>query len=203
MKKSIRSALLSSAVAVGATLMLSFAAAPANAATAGAPPQPSASGGTVTICQGTDLSLNDPVTGSPLALDEQQRLIDHLTYKCQHPNMPAHGSSLAVAGSRMVSPNKTISGVGELIAHLVITTGSVEWWTSASSMSWGPTKTLDCEYRVNNGTWTGCGSAGGSGSSLTTRTNGICYPPGTEVEVEAWLHLGGADYWDDAWGKAI
>ncbi|GIT80154.1 hypothetical protein LLS1_18230 [Leifsonia sp. LS1] len=143
--------------------------------------------------------MNDPTTGAPLSLDEQQELIDHFAWKCAHPAAAeaAHGST-QVSG-RGMSPNKVINGVGDVAAHLTITVGSVVWSTTASSLASGYKK-LDCTSRQNNGPWSACGSAAGSGTSLSTRTNYICPPKGQEFEVEAWLRYNGADYWDDAWG---
>jgi hypothetical protein len=113
------------ALGLGASLA---AVAPASAATA---PVPSASGGVVTICPGTEVNLNDVSTGQPLALQTQRDMIAHFQWKCAHPNAGTHGATIA-GGGRSMSPRKFISGVGDLTAHLVITVGSVTWWTTAS-----------------------------------------------------------------------
>jgi hypothetical protein len=181
------------ATLIGASLA---AMAPASAATVASP---SESGGIVTICPGTDVDLNDVTSGQPLPIQTQRDMIAHFQWKCAHPNAGTHGSTVTSSG-RTMSPNKSISGVGELIAHLVITVGSVTWWTTASSMPVGPDRTLECTSRINNGTWGNCGNAEGTGSALTTRTNSYCPPKGQEFEVEAWLLTSGGDYWDDAYG---
>ncbi|NUU05146.1 hypothetical protein [Leifsonia sp. C5G2] len=155
-------------------------------------------GGAVTICPGTTVDLNDQRTGAPLSLDHQQRVIDFFSWKCAHPYAGPKGST-APAG-RTVTPMKYINRVGDLSADLLISPGNLEWWTTASSMTTGTYRHLYCESRMSYGTWADCGDADGSGSSLRTRLNQICPQKGQHFEVEAFLAVGGSDYFDTAEG---
>jgi hypothetical protein len=194
MKPLVRRALFGAAITVLTAAGALAAATPASAAE----PAPSSSGGVVTICPGTEVSLDDQDTGAPLALGEQQALIDHFELRCAHPTTASQGAISTTSGGRTVSPNKSVA-IGDVTAHLTITPGNVVWSTTASSLPSG-TKKLNCTSRVNGGTWHDCGEATGTGSSLSTRTNQTCPPKGQKWEVEAFLRYGSADYWDVASG---
>lgn len=94
----------------------------------------------------------------------------------------------------------TDTGVGYLSADLVINPGQTSYWTDVSSMPVGPYKTLSCQVSWNYGPYEDCGSSSGTGSWLSTVTNQTCPAPGQNIEVDAWLDIYGAQYWDPAYG---
>jgi hypothetical protein len=162
-------------------------------------PSPSPSGGIVTVCPGTTVDL-DSSNGTPLPLDVQQRMITVMSWRCTHPDAPARGMFTPGSNANFVSPMGTTFPIGYVAAHLSISPGSLSYHTTASSMSYGPSKTLDCVIQFNGGPGENCGSASGTGTSLSTRTNLECPAPGQHVEVTAWLLLGGSEYYDSAYG---
>jgi hypothetical protein len=200
MKSSMRKWLVSAAVGASAGALLLLGAGPANAATI-TTPAVSPSGGIVTVCSGTTANLDDE-TGVPLPLDQQQRLLNVLAWKCAHPNAPARGMFTLGSDANFASPmGTTIPGVGYLAAHLSISPGLMSWHTSASSMTYGPQRTLECVIQYNGGAASDCGDASGPGTSLTTRTNtAFCPAPGESIEVTAWLGIGRSEYYDSAYG---
>lgn len=190
---------LLAATAVAALALVGTQTADA-ATTAG--PNPSPDGGVITVCPGTSLSLDDTM-GIPLPVADQQALIDATTFMCDHPVLPqssqvgANSSSLAG-----VAPNAVvIDGVGYLAAQLSISPGAFSANAAASSMPYGPQKTLSCEYRIGGGAWQECGGPITTVDTYaSTSTVGFCPVPGLLAEVYAFLTYGGADYYDYASG---
>ena len=183
------------AAIAGLTAIIMSLAAPADAASTSSSP------GVVTICSGTELSTTDSL-GKPLSPSQLKVYEDFLALKCANPNAPSHGSAV-IGASQGVSPLHVISGVGDLTAHATVTPGNMYWWTTASSMPTGTSKTLNCMDQFNYGTFVACGSASGSGSSLSTVTNWICPVPGIHYVVEAFLTYKGSDYWDTKEGTTL
>jgi hypothetical protein len=196
LKSSVRKALTCASIGLSVGMAVLLGAAPANAATSA--PVPSATGGTVTVCAGTRANLNDS-TGKPLPLDVQQRMIDHLTWKCANPGASSHGMYTQGAKTGM-TPLGTTTPQGYLSANLSISPGLMTWSTTANSMSYGTQRTLDCQWQQAGSSWSDCGSQSGTGTSLSTRTNQDCPVPGESVEVDAWLTVGRTQYYDAAYG---
>jgi hypothetical protein len=97
-------------------------AAPANAASP--TPSPSASGGTVTVCPGNTVDLND-AAGKPLPIADQQDLITAIKDYC---------STISGSHSSQLFVQPDASRIGHLAAHIFVTPANLTFYTTASSM---------------------------------------------------------------------
>lgn len=194
------------ALAVAALALVGSAAvAPANAAGGPSAPTNSSADGIVTVCPGVSYNSSIDAAGNPLTNKQVATLAKHMEYRCAHPGMknsntpPQTKSKGKLSGPGSVTPNASVLG-GDLTAFLYMSTDGnwLNYFTQAVSMPSGD-KTLTCEIAWNNGAWSDCGDATGTGSTLSTRNNqSPCPPTGNHIEVTAWLDYGGAQYWDSA-----
>jgi hypothetical protein len=173
------------AVIFGTTLVVAvlsgYGATSASAAT------PAPTPGIVTVCAGNTVKLTDD-QGAPLSAAAQAGLLAAIEHICQSGTAPAG-----------VGPQPLASRIGYLAAHISVAPGLLSFHTTASSMPTGYTKTLVCSYKLGSAAagglglvpWQDCGSASGTGSSLSTRTNAFCPMPGLAIEVVADLEYKG------------
>ncbi|MBF4618348.1 hypothetical protein ITJ44_09715 [Clavibacter sp. VKM Ac-2873] len=186
MKRSVRSVILVAVVIAAASPSPAFADASGRAQDVNV----------VRICAGQAIDLDD-ANGLPLPVERQQSLRDHAEFRCAHPELASRGSSSTASSPEVVHVD---SDGYYPVANLDIQPGQVTWLATVGGMPVGPYKTLSCEWRIDNGAWQDCGTASGSGSGLRTRTNQYCPFPGLLFEVEAFLHVNGVDYFDNADG---
>ncbi|WP_146247909.1 hypothetical protein [Curtobacterium sp. MCLR17_039] len=196
MKKSI-SMVMGAAFAAGLIL-----AGAQTASAAGETPAPSTAGGVITVCAGESVNLNAE-DGTVLPFEDQQALIAHAQFRCANPAAPASGA-IVDGTDDLVAPSSSkavvrASSSPTVTAHLTLTPGLARWLATAQHNTRAQKK-LTCEYRVNGGAFSECGSASGTETHLSTRTNSICPVKGEHWEVEAFLHEGRVDYYDTASG---
>lgn len=207
MKRSISSLVLSVPVALASCAVSLFGVPAANAAAPASNTPPAT--GVITVCPGVSYSLFD-VNGVPITKDREKIMAEHMRIKCEYLRSGEAGllksgtkrqETQSKAAPGTLTPMGTETDAGYLSAVLNISPGAMSYWATASSMPPNTPKTLSCEISMNNGPFQDCGSADGySTTYLSTRTNEECPYPDQPVEVDAWLNINGADYWDAAYG---
>lgn len=126
----------------------------------------------------------------------------HLRAKCGKDKAATKGEK-DTSSDGTLTPMAMWTSYGYLAANLALSPGNMTYSASASSMPTGMWKSVSCSIQRNWGSWQHCGSASGTGSYLSTRSNWECPYPGQKIALEAWLDINDASFYDVVYGETM